>query len=89
MTQHFILNLNPNAKFEWERCTLHNPITAQQPSLPEIVAHSIKAESGSYLVSINIDVQVLESAAIEQVPTRLISKLDLPQLPILTAELAA
>ncbi len=89
MTQHFILNLNPNAKFEWERCTLHNPITAQQPSLPEIVAQSIKAESGSYLVSINIDVQVLESAAIEQVPPRLISKLDLPQLPVLTADLAA
>lgn len=88
MIQYLILNLNPNAKFEWERCTLHHPITAQQPSLADMVAAAIEAEAGSYLVSINVEVKVLEQAPLDQVPARLIGKLDLPQLPILT-ELAA
>jgi hypothetical protein len=84
MIQHLILNLNPNAKFEWERCTLHHPITAQQPSLPEMIAGAIDAEPGSYLVSVSVEVKVLERAAMDQ--ARFISKLDLPQLPVLTPE---
>jgi hypothetical protein len=86
MIQHLILNLNPSAKFEWERCTLHHPITAQQPSLPEMIAGAIDAEPGSYLVSVSVEVKVLERAAMDQVPARFISKLDLPQLPVLTPE---
>jgi hypothetical protein len=81
MLKHFVLNINPNAQFEWERCTLHNPITAGQPNLAHLVAESIAPESGSYLVSVNIEVTVLEQVPIEQASSRVLSKVELPTLP--------
>jgi len=62
MTKHYILSLDPTAKYEWERCTLRDPITAEHPALAELVAKAIGDRAGSYLVAININVQVLEEA---------------------------
>jgi len=67
MLKHYILNLNPTAKHDWDRCTLRDPITAKRPELAKLIAESIGAESGSYLVSVNIEVKVLEQAAVPQV----------------------
>jgi hypothetical protein len=101
MRKHFILNLNPNAQFEWERCTLHNPITAGQPNLAQLVAQLVAQlaapaiapdeHPGTYLVAVNIEVEVLETAAIEQTCNRLIGKLELPALvnPAPLSEIAA
>jgi hypothetical protein len=86
MLKHFVLSLNPHAQFEWERCTLHNPITAGQPNLAQLVGQVVSQntgqEAGSYLVSIDIEVTVLEAAAIEQSVNRLIGKLELPTLSV-------
>lgn len=98
MLKHFVLSLNPHAQFEWERCTLHNPITAGQPNLAQLVGQVVSQttgqtdgfEGGSYLVAIDLEVTVLESAAIEQSVNRLISKLELPTItPPVLAEIAA
>lgn len=62
MTKHYILSLDPMAKYEWERCTLRDPITAEHPALAELVAKAVGDRAGSYLVAINIEVQVLEEA---------------------------
>lgn len=61
MTKHYILSLDPAAKYEWERCTLRDPITAEHPALAELVAKAVGDRAGSYLVAIQIDVQVLEA----------------------------
>lgn len=61
MTKHYILNLDPGAKYEWERCTLRDPITAEHPALADLVAKAVGDRAGSYLVAVNIDVQVLEA----------------------------
>jgi hypothetical protein len=87
MLKHFVLNLNPHAQFEWERCTLHHPITANQPNLAHLIATTIDhagqaAESGSYLVAINIEVTVLEQAQIEQTACRLLGKVELPAIAL-------
>jgi hypothetical protein len=90
MLKHFVLSLNPHAQFEWERCTLHNPITAGQPNLAQLVGqvvsqttgHADFQEGGSYLVSIDIEVTILEATAIEQSVNRLIGKLELPTLSV-------
>lgn len=91
MTKHYILSLDPNAKYEWDRCTLRDPITAEHPALADLVAQAVGEQSGSYLVALNIEVTVLEQAnphadrlstpAVEAIPNR-------PQLPQL-AELVA
>jgi hypothetical protein len=88
MLKHFVLNLNPHAQFEWERCTLHHPITANQPNLAHLIATTIDhagqaTESGSYLVAINIEVTVLEQAQIEPATAcRLLGKVELPTIAL-------
>ena len=78
MVKHYILNLNPTAKHDWDRCILRDPITAKRPELAKLIAEAIGAEPGSYLVSVNIEVKVLEQAAMPQVE----------QLPLNVPELA-
>lgn len=66
MTKHYILSLNPTAKHDWDRCILRDPITAQRPELAKLIAEAIGAEPGTYLVSVNIEVKVLEQAPMPQ-----------------------
>ncbi len=74
MMKHFVLNLNPAAQFEWERCSLHHPITAEQPDFAELIASSVRESvqnpdrSGtSYLVAVKLEVVVLESSVAESI----------------------
>ncbi len=71
MMKHFVLNLNPAAQFEWERCSLHHPITAEQPDFAELIASSVRESvqnpdrSSSYLIAVKLEVVVLESSVAE------------------------
>ena len=62
MIKHYILNLDPTARHEWDRCTLRDPLTAKRPDIAQLIAEAVGNETGSYLVSVNIEVQVLEQA---------------------------
>jgi hypothetical protein len=64
MIKHYILSLNPTAKHDWDRCILRDPLTAKRPDIAKIIAEAVGADTGSYLVSVNIEVQVLEQAAV-------------------------
>jgi hypothetical protein len=66
MKKHYILSLNPTAKHDWDRCILRDPLTAKRPDLAKLVSEAVGADTGSYLVSVNIEVQVLEQAAVPQ-----------------------
>lgn len=89
MTKHYILHLDPAAKYEWDRCSLRDPITADRPAFAELIAEAVGDQSGSYLVAVNIEVQVLEKAAPQaQMPPSSMSELPsraLPQLQELVA----
>lgn len=67
MIEHYILNLNPTAKHEWDRCILRDPLTGQRPDLAKLVAEAVGANAGSYLVSVNIEIKVLKQACVPQV----------------------
>ena len=64
MTKHYILTINPQAKHEWEKCTIRNPITGEHPDLTSAIALAIGNQPGSYLIGVQIEVEVLEQAAI-------------------------
>lgn len=66
MTKHYILSLNPTAKHDWDRCILRDPITAKRPEIAKLIAEVIGAEPGTYLVSVNIEVKVLEQVPAPQ-----------------------
>jgi hypothetical protein len=66
MTKHCILNFNPQAEYEWDRCVLKNPLTGERLDLTEAIAEAIDRETGSYLISVDIEVRVLDKTAIPQ-----------------------
>lgn len=66
MIKHYILSLNPTAKHDWDRCILRDPLTAKRPDLAKLVVEAVGADTGSYLVSVNIEVKVLEQATVVQ-----------------------
>lgn len=68
MTKHYVLNLDPSADYDWDRCVLRDPITAERPDLAQIVAEAVGKQSGSYLISLNIEVTVLETANAQHKP---------------------
>ncbi len=76
MIKHYIFNLNPEADYEWERCVLRNPLTGERLDLTTAIAEALdREEAGSYLISVNIDIKVLEKTTIAQSSSKTI---DLP-----------
>ena len=62
MIKHYILNLNPQANSDWDRCLLRNPITGERPDLTAEIAKAVSNQAGSYLIKVNVEVEVLEKA---------------------------
>jgi len=60
MNKHYILNLNPQANSDWDRCVLRNPITGDRPDLTMEIAQALNNQPGSYLVKVSLQVEVLE-----------------------------
>lgn len=63
MNRHYVLSIDPQADCEWERCVLRNPITGERPDLEKAIADKVKNRSGSYLIRVNINVEILEQTA--------------------------
>ncbi|MBW4667102.1 MAG: hypothetical protein KME60_06550 [Cyanomargarita calcarea GSE-NOS-MK-12-04C] len=83
MIKHYILSLNPTAKHDWDRCILRDPLTAKRPDISKLIAEAVGSDTGSYLVSVNIEVQVLEQAAVphmEQLSLNISEVTEKPQL---------
>ncbi|MGL4883248.1 MAG: hypothetical protein ACRC8K_19635 [Waterburya sp.] len=62
MNKHYILNLNPEARADWERCILRNPITGERPDLTTEIAKELNNQAGSYLIKVNLEVEILEQS---------------------------
>lgn len=60
MNKHYILSLNPDAYTDWERCILRNPITGERPDLTAEIAQAVSNQAGSYLIKVNLQVEILE-----------------------------
>ncbi|PLZ97848.1 hypothetical protein CEN50_13410 [Fischerella thermalis CCMEE 5268] len=81
MIKHYILSLNPTAKHDWDRCILRDPLTAKRPDLAKLVAEAVGADTGSYLVSLNIEVKVLEQATVVQTEQLSLNVSDMNEKP--------
>lgn len=83
MMKHYILSLNPTAKHEWDRCILRDPLTAKRPDISKMVAEAIGTNGGNYLVSVNIEIKVLEEASMpqaDQLTLNIAEAMEKPQL---------
>lgn len=59
-TKYYVVNIDPNAEYEWDKVVLRNPISGERPDLGQIVAEGVGNETGSYLIAIEIEVKILE-----------------------------
>lgn len=82
MTKHYVLTLDPSARYDWDRCTLRDPITAERPDIAALVAEAVGSQPGAYLVAVKLEVQVLEKTVDCQTQP-------LPALQELTTPIAA
>lgn len=64
MNSHYILQLDPQAEFEWDRCILRNPLTGERPDLTAAIAKAVNNRAGSYLVKVDVQVEILESTSV-------------------------
>lgn len=64
MIKHYVLTIDPQASHDWDKCTLRNPITGERPDWTKAIAEAVNNQAGSYLIAINIEVQILEQADI-------------------------
>ena len=81
MMKHYILNLNPTAKHEWDRCVLRDPLTAKRPDIAKLIAEAVGEDTGNYLVSVNIEVNVLEATDASPTSSTEQVSLPFPELP--------
>lgn len=63
MRKHYVLNINSQAKHDWDKCVIRNPITGEHPDLKDAIAQAIGNQPGSYLISVQIEVEILEKVA--------------------------
>jgi hypothetical protein len=61
--EHYILKIDTQANNEWDKFILRNPLTGERPDLNKTIAQAVGNESGSYLIRINLDVEILEKDA--------------------------
>ena len=63
MNQHYILQLDPHAEFDWDRCILRNPLTGERPDFTAAIAEAVNHQAGSYLVKVSLQVEILQQDA--------------------------
>ena len=63
MRKHYVLSINSQAQHDWDKCIIRNPITGERPDLKSAIAQAIGNQPGSYLISVQIEVEVLEKVA--------------------------
>ena len=78
-TMHAILTLKPDAQFDWDRCTLRDPLSTDHPSLAQLVQDAIGETSGQFLVAVELKVTILEQAPLPETSIR-------PSAPTSTAD---
>ena len=66
MIKHYVLTLNPEAQYDWEQSNLREPITGDRPDFTAMLAEAVNNQPGSYLISVNVEVKVLEKVATNQ-----------------------
>lgn len=64
MRKHYVLSINSQAEHDWDKCIMRNPITGERPDLNRAIAQAIGNQPGSYLISLQIEVEILEKVAI-------------------------
>ena len=60
MNKYYILQLDPQAAHEWDRCVLRNPMTGARPDLNAEIAKAIDDRAGSYLIKVSLEIEILE-----------------------------
>jgi hypothetical protein len=56
--KHVILTIDPEAKYDWDKLNLRDPITHERPDLAAILGENL--EPGQYLLELHLHVKPLD-----------------------------
>lgn len=60
MSNHVVIEFDPNATYEWNRCAVRGLFSHGDVDLKELLAEAIQNKPGHYLAKISVSVEVLE-----------------------------
>jgi len=80
---HYVLHIDPQARYNWERCRLEHPLTGAACDPSEAIAAALGDRPGRYLVTVRWEVEVLDYQPVNALPTPAVAAplTPLPQLP--------
>lgn len=85
---HYVLHIDPQARYDWERCRLEHPLTGAVCDPGEAIAAALGDRPGRYLVAVRWEVEILECQPAAALPARA-APTPLKSVPQLPARLAS
>ena len=59
-THHLVLTIDPDSPYAWDKVTLRDPISHEQPDLAKLIAEHFHLR-GQYLIKVSIEVESLNA----------------------------
>jgi len=69
MPNHVVIELDPNAVYEWNRCAVRGLFSHGDVDLKELLAEAIANKPGHYLAKVSVVVEVLEYSPLHEPET--------------------
>lgn len=66
MSNHVVIEFDPSAQYEWNRCAIRSLFSHGDVDLKQLVAAAIDQKPGHYLAKITVCVEVLEHQPIQE-----------------------
>ncbi len=60
MSKHVVIEFDPNAVYEWNRCAVRGLFSHGDVDLKELLAEAIQNKPGHYLAKVSVSVEVME-----------------------------
>ena len=65
MSQHFIIEIDPAAQYEWNRCSVRSPFSCGDVDLKQLVQQEL-TQPGHYLAKLTVAVEVVEFKPLQE-----------------------
>jgi hypothetical protein len=76
ISQYCVVEIDPSSKYEWNRCSVRDPLSVGDVDFKHLIASALGADKGSYLVEVRLEVKPLTSRALEPEEPEAIEELD-------------
>lgn len=66
MSKHLIIEIDPNAKYEFNRVAIRSPFSYDEPDLKQLVRDALENNPGHYIAKVSVVVEVVEHQPLQE-----------------------